>query len=145
MAFMTLGSSAALPRYVVEKTVLAAISASMRWRSMVKSGSLMVPSLAHLSKALRQLQPGDPPGNRCNDTDTAAPSNAGTPHTQGAFMSLNSRRGFLRGSTSLAAFSFIGTMQALQARNANAATGSTASTGSTGLVASPYGPVAPAL
>lgn len=54
-------------------------------------------------------------------------------------MSLNSRRGFLRGSTSIAALSFIGTMQALQARNANAATGST------GLVASPYGPVAPAL
>ena len=54
-------------------------------------------------------------------------------------MSLNSRRGFLRGSTSVAALSFIGTMQALQARNANAATGST------GLVASPYGPVAPAL
>ena len=54
-------------------------------------------------------------------------------------MSLNSRRGFLRGSTSMAALSFIGTMQALQSRNANAATGST------GLVASPYGPVAPAL
>ncbi len=54
-------------------------------------------------------------------------------------MSLNSRRGFLRGSTSLAALTFVGTMQALQSRNANAATGST------GLVASPYGPVAPAL
>jgi hypothetical protein len=54
-------------------------------------------------------------------------------------MSFNSRRGFLRGSTSVAALSFIGTMQALQARNANAATGTT------GLVASPYGPVAPVL
>jgi secreted PhoX family phosphatase len=54
-------------------------------------------------------------------------------------MSFNSRRGFLRGSTSVAALSFIATMQALQARNAHAATGST------GLVASPYGPVVPAL
>lgn len=54
-------------------------------------------------------------------------------------MPLNSRRGSLRGSTSIAALSFIGTMKALQARNANAATGSI------GLVASPYSPVAPTL
>src|SRR5579864_7012006 len=43
MAFMTLESNAALSRYVVEKIVLAAISASMRCRSIVKSGSLMAP------------------------------------------------------------------------------------------------------
>jgi len=51
----------------------------------------------------------------------------------------SSRRGFLKGSASLAALSFATTMQALQMRNAQAASGSLS------LVASPYGPVAPVL
>jgi len=55
-------------------------------------------------------------------------------------MSLSSRRGFLKGSASMAAASFVGTMQALQMRNAQAQ-----AVGSAGLVASPYGPVAPVL
>ncbi|MGK6308974.1 PhoX family protein [Variovorax sp. DT-64] len=60
-------------------------------------------------------------------------------------MSFPSRRGFLRGSTSVAALSFIGTLQALQARNVDAAIAGDGASGSTGLVASPYGPVAPVL
>lgn len=55
-------------------------------------------------------------------------------------MSLSSRRGFLQGSASMAAASFVGTMQALHMRNAQAQ-----AVGSAGLVASPYGPVAPSL
>ena len=53
--------------------------------------------------------------------------------------SLSSRRGFLKGSASLAALSLTTTLQALQMRNAHAAGGGTT------LVASPYGPVAEVL
>jgi secreted PhoX family phosphatase len=55
-------------------------------------------------------------------------------------MTTSSRRGFLKGSASLAAGSFVATLQALQMRNAHAQ-----AIGSASLVASPYGPVAPVL
>jgi secreted PhoX family phosphatase len=55
-------------------------------------------------------------------------------------MSLSSRRGFLKGSASVAAASFVGTMQALNLRHAQAQ-----AVGSSALVASPYGPVSPVL
>lgn len=58
-------------------------------------------------------------------------------------MTLSSRRGFLKGSASMTALTFAGTMQALQMRNAQAQTAP--ATGSTGLVDSPYGAVAPSL
>lgn len=58
-------------------------------------------------------------------------------------MTLSSRRGFLKGSASMTALTFAGTMQALQMRNAQAQTAP--ATGSTGLVDSPYGTVAPTL
>src|SRR5262245_53915936 len=54
-------------------------------------------------------------------------------------MTRSSRREFLKGSASLAAASFVGTMEALQLRNAQAQ-----AIGSAALIDSPYGPVAPA-
>src|ERR1044072_3380079 len=63
-ASMTRPSRAALPRYVVAKMVLAAISASMRWCRGVKSGSLLVP----------------PPGGGADDPD---PTLARGPRTPG--------------------------------------------------------------
>ncbi len=56
-------------------------------------------------------------------------------------MTSSSRRAFLKGSASMAAASFAGTLQALQMRNAHAQ--AAGSLGSNALVDSPYGPIAP--